>query len=65
MTGAMQKRAAGIQEWLSEHAPYCASDQKHLDEHSVERAYWHYGYLAALRDLIDLEGAGNSARPEA
>lgn len=49
-----QERADGMKEWLVENAPYIAADQKHLDENTVERAYWHYGYRAALLDVIKL-----------
>ena len=28
--------------------------QKHLDEGSAERAYWHAGYASALADILDL-----------
>ncbi len=28
--------------------------QRHLDEGTVERAYWHYGYMVALRDVLRL-----------
>lgn len=54
------QRIDGLTEWLAENAPYGAGDQKHLDEHSVERAYWHYGYLMALKDMKRL-----LERPEA
>lgn len=47
-------RRDGQKEWLIENAPYCFVDQKHLDENSPERAYWHYGYQAALGDVLDL-----------
>ena len=50
----LNERAAGIELWLTENAPYVVADQKHLDEHSPERAYWHYGYLVALRDTLKL-----------
>ncbi len=42
---------ASLKEWLLDNAPYCTSDQNHLDENSVERAYWHFGYLMALKDV--------------
>jgi hypothetical protein len=28
--------------------------QKHLDEGSAERAYWHAGYASALADILNL-----------
>jgi hypothetical protein len=50
---AIDRRIAGLTEWLEENAPEIG-EQRHLDEGSRERAYWHYGYLIALRDLRDL-----------
>jgi hypothetical protein len=46
-----QKELAG---WLAQNAPHCAAEQRHLEEGSQERAYWHYGYLVALRDVMRL-----------
>jgi len=48
------QRLEGMVEWLNDHAPYVASDQKHLDEHSVQQAYWTLGYATALRDALEL-----------
>ena len=48
---AISQRVEELKHWLAEKAPYCAATQKHLDEGSVEQAYWHYGYLCALRDV--------------
>lgn len=50
---AIDDRIDGLAKWLAENAPEC-SDQAHLDEGTRERAYWHYGYLTALRDLREL-----------
>ncbi len=50
----LTQRRDGIREWLADNAPYIAADQKHLDDNTVERAYWHYGYQAALSDAINL-----------
>ena len=47
-------RAEGLRQWIKENAPNCPVEQKLLDEGSVERAYWHYGYLSALQDLLKL-----------
>ena len=38
--------------WLTENASYCETEQKHLVGGTAERAYWHYGYVCALRDLL-------------
>jgi hypothetical protein len=50
---AIDRRIAGLTDWLEENAQGI-DQQQHLDEGSRERAYWHYGYLVALRDLRDL-----------
>jgi hypothetical protein len=47
-------RASAQEQWLRENAPHVVEDQKHLDDGSIERAYWHYGYLVALRDVRKL-----------
>lgn len=49
------RRIEGLSHWLKENAPDLA-DQAHLDEGSSERAYWHAGYLQALRDVLALLG---------
>lgn len=49
---AANKRATGIRTWLEDNASHVFADQKHLDADSEARAYWHYGYLAALRDVL-------------
>jgi hypothetical protein len=51
---ALQKRADTIDAWLSETGSSCKVDQRHCEEGTVERAYWHYGYMVALRDALDL-----------
>jgi hypothetical protein len=51
---AIRARLQGIREWMAEEAPYVTIDQRHLDEHTPERAYWHYGYQAALGDVLAL-----------
>jgi hypothetical protein len=47
---AIDDRINGLTDWVSEHAQQC-DRQAHLDEGTSERAYWHCGYLAALRDV--------------
>jgi hypothetical protein len=44
-------RIAELTDWLQENAPTIMDDQKHLDAGTAEQAYWHYGYLMALRDM--------------
>lgn len=48
----LRQRRDNIREWLEEEAPYTEVDQRHLDAHTPERAYWHHGYQAALTDLM-------------
>jgi len=59
----LEKRIRETAAWLRENAPNCVQESKHLDEGSQERAYWHYGYLVALRDVLRLltveEGSAN------
>lgn len=33
------------------------TEQRHLDPGTVECAYWHHGYLMALRDVLNLSPA--------
>ncbi len=58
----LRQRRDNIREWLEEEAPYTDVDQRHLDAHTPERAYWHHGYQAALSDImamLALEGERN------
>jgi hypothetical protein len=48
----IQKRAKDLREWLQQNAPASLTEQKHLDEGTRERVYWHYGYMVALRDVL-------------
>ncbi len=49
----IEQRRDSIEEWLNNEAPFTAHDQKHLDAHSPEQAYWHYGFKAACDDLLE------------
>jgi len=46
-----KKRANGISDWLKENDQECFDEQKHLNPGTLERIYWHYGDLVALRDI--------------
>ena len=48
----LEDRARQLSEWLKKSAPECFTEQKHLDENTQERVYWHYGYMVALRDAL-------------
>ncbi len=56
---AARTRVEWLTKWMKENAPECSKEQKHLDHGTVERAYWHYGYLSALRDILRLLSADN------
>lgn len=44
-------RLLGIKPWLETNSPEALKEQKHLDEGTSERAYWHAGYMQALQDV--------------
>lgn len=48
----LSDKVAALSEWLDENAPQCETDERHMTEGSSERAYWHHGYLTALRDTL-------------
>lgn len=48
----LRLRRDRIRQWLDAEMPYTMADQKHLDEATPERAYWHHGYQAALTDVM-------------
>ena len=50
----LRRRRDGIRQWLDDEALYTDADQRHLDQNTPERAYWHHGYQAALDDVIAL-----------
>ena len=54
MVDRLQERCDDISDWLMEHAPSCDHNQEHLNSGTTERAYWHYGYAVALRDVLAL-----------
>jgi hypothetical protein len=51
---ALRDRASELAKWLADHGSDCQETQAHLDAGSIERIYWHYGYLVALRDVLRL-----------
>lgn len=55
-TALLEKRRDDTAEWLRDTAPECSREQKHLDEGTEARTYWHYGYLMALKDALALLG---------
>ncbi|HLX25149.1 MAG TPA: hypothetical protein VKR38_17500 [Usitatibacter sp.] len=52
MEDSIRGCAEALEKWLEEHAPQVRKQQAHLDEGTDARAYWNYGYLMALRDVL-------------
>jgi hypothetical protein len=52
--GALKKRAQDLEDWLKEKAPESFVEQKHAEEDTQERIYWHHGYMMGLRDALRL-----------
>ena len=50
----LKNRADELRSWLDANVPECREEQRHLNEGTAERAYWHYGYLSALQDVLRL-----------
>lgn len=48
----IEERIKGIREWLKREAPECFVEQKHTEEGTQERIYWHHGYMMGLRDAL-------------
>ena len=48
----LERRVRGIQKWLDENGRGCQEEQKHTRAGTVERIYWHYGYMVALMDVL-------------
>lgn len=46
------KRAEDTREWLTENGRECFTEQKHIRGLNQEKIYFHYGYLAALTDIL-------------
>jgi hypothetical protein len=48
----LEDRIQGLREWLKKEAPECFVEQKHTEEGTQERIYWHHGYMMGLRDAL-------------
>jgi len=59
----IDERSRELALWLDRESPYVQFDQRHLDAGSPYQAYWHLGYLSALRDVLDLLKAENGRIP--
>lgn len=51
---AIRERAENLSDWLKPDGGRVFEEQAHLDAGTDARAYWHYGYLVALRDVLRL-----------
>ena len=49
---ALRQRADELRKWLEQNGDHCWEEQRHLRDGSPEQVYWHFGYLAALRDVL-------------
>jgi hypothetical protein len=49
---SLKKRCDELNKWLKVHCPDCVSEQAHLNQGSREQAYWNYGYMVALKDVL-------------
>lgn len=58
----LKSRLDGIMKWLEENQSECRTEQRHLDEGTQERAYWHYGYAVAIRDVLALLGDASTPK---
>ena len=61
LVSVLEVRRDNLAEWLKSH-PECEVDQRHLDAGTDERAYWHFGYLMAIRDVLALLGSASTPR---
>jgi len=48
----VEERAKNLKQWLQENGADCFHEQRHLDEGTPERIYWHYGYMVAIQDVL-------------
>jgi len=53
VASAIRDRVQLIREWRAEQAARCVGDLRDLALSTPERAYWHFGYQAALQDILD------------
>lgn len=56
------ERIAAMEEWMRQYGSCALREQRHLERDSIERAYWNYGYLMALREALALVTAQDDSR---
>ncbi len=59
---SISERADQLAGSICENSAECIGEQRHLNEGSRERAYWQYGYMIALRDILRF--LADSEKPE-
>lgn len=50
-TAKIEQRIQDLSGWLGREYPEIENDHAHLDAGTTARAYWHFGYLMALKDV--------------
>ena len=50
----IREKMDAIRKQLEEDSPECFVEQAHTDGHGIAKTYWHYGYLIALKDVLQL-----------
>ena len=50
----VEDRAKALRSWLQKNGANCFSEQRQLEEGTLELIYWHYGYMVALQDVLRL-----------
>jgi hypothetical protein len=59
------ERIATMEQWMRQYGSRALREERHLDRDSIERAYWNYGYLSALREALTLmTDQDDSAQPD-
>ena len=58
----LESKRDDLVKWLESHGPECENEQRHLDEGTGERSYWHFGYLMAIKDVLALLGNASTPR---
>lgn len=57
----IEEQHEALRDWLKTNAAY-VREQGHLKGGSAEQAYWHYGYVMALRDVLALLGNASTTK---
>jgi len=60
----IEERTRELTLWLEHESPYVQFDQQHLDRGSQQQAYWHLGYVSALRDVLGLLKDETARKPD-